>query len=101
MRTHGKPVGRSIARTRHLSLTQMYASSGDWHAAHDDGSSPSRGGSTSTGGSNFLVRRCPSNGKLGQLTNAGREPDVDGWGVDVSDTRETIAPPPTRCLDPF
>src|SRR6185369_4620198 len=74
----------------HRSLTQMYASSGAVQAAHVAGSSPSRGGSTSTGGSSRLVRSWPSNGKLGQLTNSGSEPMGEAEGLERSDTRETL-----------
>lgn len=73
MRTTGKPVGRSMPRTRHRSLTQMYASSEVLQATQSAASSPLRGGSTSTGAARFLTRMSPSKGKDGQRVKSGSE----------------------------
>src|SRR5256886_15925451 len=84
--TMGSPVGRSMARTRQRSLTQMYASSFAAQATHALMSSPCRGGSLSATGSSGLSRRSPSNGKLGQETKSGSL-------LGVSGTRPTLAEP--------
>ena len=70
--TMGRPVGRSMARTRHRSLTQTYASSGVLQATQSPASSPLRGGSTSTASASFLTRRSPSKGNDGQRVKSGR-----------------------------
>jgi hypothetical protein len=89
--TIGNPVGRSIARTRHRSPTQMYASSGVLQATQSAGSSPPLGGSTSTGSARSLTRSSPSNGKDGQRVKSGN-------GTGFSGTKLTIVELVQHCL---
>jgi hypothetical protein len=79
-----------MARTRHRSLTQMYASSGVLQATHSPASSPLRGGSTSTGGVSFLTRMSPSKGNDGQRVKSGR-------GAVFSGTSLTLAQATGHC----
>ncbi len=82
--TIGSPVGLSIARTRHRSPTQMYASSGAPQAVHSRSPSPRRGGSVATGSSSCLTRRSPSKGKEGHWVKFGTEGGVSGTRVTLA-----------------
>src|SRR5262245_58642694 len=106
IRTIGGPLGRSIARTRQRSLTQMYASSLAWQAAHSPASSPSRDGSVSATGSTGSILRSPSNGKLGQATKSGSVPGVSGTTSTLAEplapvVPRVVGPPPDRRADRF
>ena len=88
--TIGRPVGRSMARTRHRSLTQMYASSGALQAAHSPASSPLRGGSTATGSSSCLTRRSPSKGNDGHWVKSGTEGGVSGTTLTLTESGTAV-----------
>ena len=92
IRTIGRPVGRSMARTRHRSPTQMYASSGALQAVHSRSASPRRGGSNGTGSSSCLTRRSPSKGKDGHWVKSGTEGGVSGTTLTLT---ELATPVPT------